>query len=281
MSNVSTGRFNLSVIESGAANQIKNTSSINDEVIDISDKSRLEEELTSQTGINTQDVTGIKAIKIGDNLYNIPKGEDLKAFINQIKEFALSGNKLKDNFDINSFNEITGINISSQNSSNVELSLPASSSFITKGLSDKDFNNALKSKTSIFTKANQDILLKINELDKAISNNTNPESANKLQYMKDLYTSLSKIYTNFSKDINPSKSQLNALQQELKNSLQLFDKAKDVLSDEELKTNSEGLKNIGESLNNLQLISNAFMKYGGKSESAANDLNNVSSEPTM
>jgi hypothetical protein len=75
-----------------------------DNVLDLSDPKKLQEELHQQ-------VDSIAAIKIGDKLIKAPSKEELTGIIKKLQEECLSNGKLKENFKFITFSDATGIDV--------------------------------------------------------------------------------------------------------------------------------------------------------------------------
>lgn len=266
---------------------VKDKSSINDNVLDLNDKSKIVNEL------NNQDINKIKFVKISDGSYiNLSDPSQKQALINQLKSKLInSSGNLNESFSAATFQENTGIKLSFKNETSPTSTTPQNLPQDPNGLSlppetdlgikfDKVYYSTFfhpGSDKSGYVKAQNALDSKISEIDSKLSA-LPPDSSDKtkLEYFKSLYSSMKNVYSELSKP--HSKNSADNFTNALKNASDALKKSPETLKGEDIVSNNAELNKLAGLLSDYQNIAVAYLSLGGKSSNASGRLNEFTAQ---
>lgn len=173
---------------------INDTNSLNDNVLDISDSTRLKEELN----INPKDVSKIKFVKIDSTHYiDLSNPQQRADLINKLKANILEKGQVKDSFSNARFEENTGLVLDFEKSNQIGASISRATQImdnITRSLYDTDMKNP-----KIFEQVATKLTEQIKAIDKALETLkadpvANASEIDKLKKIKTLALSIKDVY---------------------------------------------------------------------------------------
>lgn len=264
---IDTSGMNKTALQSKGINDLHSTK---DNVLDISDLSRLKEELT----LNPKDESKIKFVKIGENQYiDLSNPEQRAELISKLKGSILEKGQVKGSFSKAGFEANTGIVLSFEKSNEVGSSISKSTqimSNITKSIYNNNYNNP-----KIFKEITGSINEQIKELDAELKTLKadpvkNKAEISKLENIRNLAVSLRDVYQLIDNSNKPvTRKQMQQISEQLMTKIRSVTPALEKVKGNDIGVNN--YLNIANTLEDLTVLAEGYSTHAAIGN-ASNDL---------